>query len=220
MVLAQLSPPRPFAEQIVADTALMQQTLLPLASERIAAYIQLLAKWNRTYNLTAVRDVQDMRVRHVLDSLAVRPWIKSGGSLVDVGSGPGLPGILLALADATLDVTLIDSNLKMTRFAEAAVRTLSIDNVRVIRGRVEAIPASSYDQVISRAFATPSDFLKLTAHLARPGGEWLAMRGRQDHHKDGPALPSRFICRKTIPLVVPGLNAQRHLQIYQQEVAS
>jgi len=97
--------------------AQMQQPVQPEAAERIAAYLQLLAKWNRAYNLTAVRAIQDMRVRHVLDSVAVRPWIKSGQRLVDVGSGPGLPGIILALADDALDVTLIDANLKMTRFA-------------------------------------------------------------------------------------------------------
>jgi 16S rRNA (guanine527-N7)-methyltransferase len=194
--------------------AQMQQPVQPEAAERIAAYLQLLAKWNRAYNLTAVRALQDMRVRHVLDSIAVRPWIKSGQRLLDVGSGPGLPGIILALADDALDVTLIDANLKMTRFSEAAVRELAIENVTVVRGRVEAYTGAQYDQIISRAFASTTDFLTLTEHLAAPNGVWFAMKGRPDE-----TVQSPFICRATHALIIPGLDAQRHLQIYQKEAA-
>jgi 16S rRNA (guanine527-N7)-methyltransferase len=194
--------------------AQMQQPVQPEAAERIAAYLQLLAKWNRAYNLTAVRALQDMRVRHVLDSIAVRPWIKSGQRLLDVGSGPGLPGIILALADDALDVTLIDANLKMTRFSEAAVRELAIENVTVVRGRVEAYTGAQYDQIISRAFASTTDFLTLTEHLVAPNGVWLAMKGRPDE-----TVQSPFICRATHALIIPGLDAQRHLQIYQKEAA-
>jgi 16S rRNA (guanine527-N7)-methyltransferase len=209
------NPGAALAEQIAGDMAQMRQSVQPAAAERIAAYLQLLAKWNRTYNLTAVRALQDMRVRHVMDSVAVRPWIKSGQSLLDVGSGPGLPGIILALADDALDVTLIDANLKMTRFAEAAVRELAIKNVTIVRGRVEAYTGAQYDQIISRAFASTTDFLTLTEHLAAPNGTWFAMKGRPDETVQAP-----FICRATHALIVPGLNAQRHLQIYQKEAAS
>ncbi|MDD3575990.1 16S rRNA (guanine(527)-N(7))-methyltransferase RsmG [Halothiobacillus sp.] len=205
-----------YAGQIEQGVQTMGQEIAPRSAQRISAYIHLLAKWNRTYNLTAVRNLEDMRVRHVLDALAVRPWVKSAGRLVDVGSGPGIPGILLALADETLGVTLIDSNLKMTRFAEAAVRELAIENVTVLRSRVEEVPASSFDQAISRAFASTADFLRLTDHLVRPGGEWLAMKGRLDE-REQQAVADGFICRETIPLSVPALDAARHLLIYQRE---
>ncbi|HQS03348.1 MAG: 16S rRNA (guanine(527)-N(7))-methyltransferase RsmG [Halothiobacillus sp. 24-54-40] len=215
MAMPTPAPRAVLAEQIAADMAQMQQPVQPEAAERIAAYLQLLAKWNRAYNLTAVRAIQDMRVRHVLDSVAVRPWIKSGQRLVDVGSGPGLPGIILALADDALDVTLIDANLKMTRFAEAAVRELAIKNVTIVRGRVETVIGAQYDQIISRAFASTADFLTLTEHLASPNSMWLAMKGRPDE-----SVQSPFICRATHALIIPGLDAQRHLQIYQKEGAS
>lgn len=197
----------------------MGQEISQRSAQRMAAYIHLLAKWNRAYNLTAVRDVDDMRVRHVLDALAVRPWVKAAGRLVDVGSGPGIPGILLALADEALTVTLIDANLKMTRFAQAAVRELAIENVTVLRARVEEVPASSFDQAISRAFASTADFLHLTQHLVRPGGEWLAMKGRIDE-REQQAVPAPFVCRQTIELAIPELDATRHLLIYQREVES
>ena len=208
-----------YAEQIELGAQAMGQEISPRGAQRISAYIHLLAKWNRTYNLTAVRNLEDMRVRHVLDALAVRPWVKSAGRLVDVGSGPGIPGIILALADESLDVTLIDSNLKMTRFAEAAVRELAIENVTVQRTRVEEVPVSSFDQAISRAFASTADFLRLTQHLVRPGGEWLAMKGRLDELEQQ-AVPAGFVCRETIALTIPALNAARHLLIYQREAES
>lgn len=208
-----------YAEQIELGVRAMGQEISSRGAARISAYIHLLAKWNRTYNLTAVRDLDDMRVRHVLDALAVRPWVTSAGRLVDVGSGPGIPGILLALADDSLAVTLIDSNLKMARFAQAAVRELAIENVTVQRTRVEEMPASSFDQAISRAFASTADFLRLTQHLVRPDGQWLAMKGRLDE-RELCAVPAGFTCRDTIRLHIPTLNAARHLLIYQKEAAS
>lgn len=207
------------AEQIEQGVRAMGQEISPLSAQRISAYIHLLAKWNRAYNLTAVRNLEDMRVRHVLDALAVRPWVKPAGRLVDVGSGPGIPGILLALANEDLAVTLIDANLKMTRFAEAAVRELAVENVTVLRARVEQVPASSFDQAISRAFASTADFLRLTAHLVCPGGQWLAMKGRLDE-REQQAVPSDFVCRQTLALPVPALDAARHLLIYQREAES
>lgn len=205
-----------YAEQIEQGVCAMGQQITADSTLRISAYIHLLAKWNQTYNLTAVRNLEDMRIRHVLDSLAVRPWVKSAGRLVDVGSGPGIPGILLALADDTLAVTLVDSNLKMTRFAEAAVRELAIENVTVTRARVEQLPAAAFDQAISRAFAATADFLHLTRHLLHSGGEWLAMKGRLDDREQS-AIGDGFVCRQTIALTIPALDASRHLQIYQQE---
>ncbi|MDA3876670.1 MAG: 16S rRNA (guanine(527)-N(7))-methyltransferase RsmG [Halothiobacillus sp.] len=185
-------------------------------AEQLGQYLALLAKWNQAYNLTAVRDPSEMVVRHVLDALAVRPWLRTPGRLADIGSGPGIPGIILAIAEPTLDVTLIDSNLKMTRFAETAIRALALPNVQVIRARVESLPADQFDQAISRAYAATADFLSSTALLVRPGGEWLAMRGRLDVS----AVPATFLSTNIIPLTVPGLAAERHLLIFQREAAS
>ncbi|WP_082922855.1 16S rRNA (guanine(527)-N(7))-methyltransferase RsmG [Halothiobacillus diazotrophicus] len=217
--VAEIGVAPALVDAIAAGARGLDQPVAPETAVQLAGYLMLLSKWNRTYNLTAVRDPADMVVRHVLDSLAVRPWVRSAGRLADVGSGPGIPGIILAIADPTLDVTLIDSNLKMTRFAETAIRTLGLPNVRVVRGRVESLPADQFDQVISRAYASTSDFLTSTAHLARPGGEWLAMKGRVDVATPE-TMPDKFEIREIMPLTVPGLNAERHLLIFQRETMS
>ena len=182
---------------------------------RIDAYLALLAKWNQAYNLTAVRELPDMWVRHALDSLAVLPWIAPDVPLADVGSGPGIPGIILALARPDLPVTLIDSNLKMTRFAQAAVQALGLPNVTVHRARVECLPPGQFGQIISRAFAATGDFLRLTAALGAENARWLAMKGRLDPAEQA-AVPPGFCLQGVQPLVVPGLAAERHLLIYQR----
>lgn len=203
-------------DRILRGVEQLGQTLPQGSAENLSRYVTLLAKWNRAYNLTAVRNPDEMVVRHVLDALAVRPWLQPAGRLVDIGSGPGIPGIILALAEPTLSVTLIDANLKMTRFSEAAVRELAISNVRVIRDRVEALPADQFDQAISRAYAAAADFLSATGHLVRPGGEWLAMKGRLDE-TELRAVPPHFVRTQTHPLRIPGLDAERHLLIFQRE---
>ena len=205
------------ADRLLADAERLGVALTPVAAQRIEAYLALLAKWNQAYNLTAVRDLADMRVRHALDALAVLPWVPPQTVLADVGSGPGIPGVILALARPDLCVTLMDSNLKMTRFAEAAVRELGIERVTVQRARVESLPPAAFDQIISRAFAATADFLRLTAHLARPGGQWLAMKGRLDPAEQQ-AIPAAFHCVGTHALPVPGLLAERHLLIYEHGV--
>lgn len=204
---------------IVEGARQLNQALSMPQAEQLGQYLALLAKWNQAYNLTAVRDPSEMVVRHVLDAFAVRPWLRTPGRLADIGSGPGIPGIILAIAEPTLDVTLIDSNLKMTRFAETAIRALALPNVQVIRARVESLPADQFDQAISRAYAATADFLSSTAHLVRPGGEWLAMKGRLDVSA-ADAVPAAFLSTNIIPLTVPGLAAERHLLIFQREAAS
>ncbi|WP_407275788.1 16S rRNA (guanine(527)-N(7))-methyltransferase RsmG [Halothiobacillus sp. DCM-1] len=184
-------------------------------AERIEDYLALLHKWNQTYNLTAVRNLPEMRLRHALDALAVLPWIEPDVPLADVGSGPGIPGIILALARPTLPVTLIDSNLKMTRFAQAAVQALALDQVTVQRARVEALPPGQYGQIISRAFAATGDFLRWTEALGTPSARWLAMKGRLDPAEQA-AVPPVFALQQVQPLAIPGLDAARHLLIYQR----
>jgi 16S rRNA (guanine527-N7)-methyltransferase len=186
---------------------------LPLAGAQRAgllAYVALLAKWNRAYNLTAVREPREMVSRHLLDSLAVAPHL-SGTRLVDVGSGAGLPGIPLALACPERTVVLLDGNGKKTRFMTQAAAELGLGNVSVVHSRVEAYaPEPRFDLVISRAFASLADMLRTTAHLVTAQGRFLAMKGAYPA-AELEALPEGFVLEEAIRLRVPGLDAERHL---------
>jgi len=146
--------------------------------ERLLAYRDLLAKWNRAYNLTAVRDPDQMISRHLLDSLAVLPHLRPG-TLLDVGSGAGLPGIPLAVADPSRSITVLDSNGKKTRFLDNVKLELGLENVTVIRARVEEyLPARPYEIVISRAFASLDAMIATCRHLVAKDGVLLAMKGQ------------------------------------------
>ncbi|WP_445000060.1 16S rRNA (guanine(527)-N(7))-methyltransferase RsmG [Halomonas mongoliensis] len=137
--------------------------------------VGLLHKWNRAYNLTAIRDPEEMVSRHLLDSAAVVPFV-TGPTLLDVGAGPGFPGLVLAILRPELAVSLLDSNGKKVRFQRQAVMELGLTNVTPVQARVEAFE-ECFDQVISRAFASLGDFVSLTLPLVAPGGQWLAMKG-------------------------------------------
>lgn len=142
---------------------------------RLLELVGLLQKWNRAYNLTAIRAPEEMVARHLLDSAAVLPHV-AGPRLLDVGAGPGFPGLVLAILAPELAVTLLDSNGKKVRFQRQAVMELGLDNVTPVQARVEAF-AGRFDQVISRAFAGLGDFVALTRSLVAPEGQWLAMKG-------------------------------------------
>lgn len=180
---------------------------LPLpqdARERLLRYVVLLEKWNRTYNLTAIRDRLEMVSHHLLDSLAVLPHLPMppAGALADIGSGAGLPGIPLAIARTDWRVTLNDSNQKKTAFLRQAAIELQLANVEVHEGRVEQWqPVQRFSVVISRAFAELAQFIAACRHLLAPGGVLAAMTG---------AAPSTQDCR-VIALNVPLVHAQRHL---------
>ncbi|MFP4639456.1 MAG: 16S rRNA (guanine(527)-N(7))-methyltransferase RsmG [Guyparkeria sp.] len=186
-------------------------TLPDEARGRLIDYIELLARWNRAYNLTAVRDPEAMVVRHLLDSLAVLPHLPACPRMLDIGSGPGIPGMILAICRPDSEVTLVDSNLKMTRFAAAARRALELPNVEVRRERVERLEtAPGYACVISRAFASLADFVRLAAPLLSDHGRLFAMKGRLDPGElDG--VPAGFAIVARHRLDVPGLDAERHL---------
>ena len=170
-------------------------------------YIALLDRWNRAYNLTAIRDPQDMITRHLLDSLAVMPYIE-GPHLVDVGTGPGLPGIPLALLSPDFDWVLVDSNGKKTRFVIQAVAELGLKNIRVITGRVAELKLESRcNTVISRAFSDITAFIDGAWHLCREDGQLLAMKGSPEAD-ELQRLPAGYDA-ELIPLQVPGLAAQR-----------
>ncbi|MDY7116143.1 16S rRNA (guanine(527)-N(7))-methyltransferase RsmG [Halomonas sp. SSL-5] len=147
----------------------------PGQRRRLLALVGLLHKWNRAYNLTAIRSAEEMVSRHLLDSAAVLPYL-SGRTLLDVGAGPGFPGLVLAILKPELEVTLLDSNGKKVRFQRQAAMELGLANVTPVQARIEAFD-ERYEQVISRAFASLGDFVSLTRECVAPGGQWLAMKG-------------------------------------------
>lgn len=203
-------------DSIGASRALLEQGLGALAlpaplAEPLLAYLAELLKWNAAYNLTSVREPEAMVTRHLLDSLVLHPHVH--GPLLDVGSGAGLPGIPLALADPALAVTVLDSNGKKARFLRHAVRTLKLDNVAVVESRVEDYqPAQPFAAITSRAFTSLRDFFSLTDHLLARDGQWLAMKGKLDP-QETQDLPAGVGIVDIKQLEVPGLAEARHLVI-------
>ena len=196
--------------QLKAGIAALGLTLPDGAEAKLLAYLALLDKWNRVYNLTAVRDAERMVSHHLLDSLAAVPYFH-GEAVLDVGSGGGLPGIPLAIARPEVQVTLIDSIAKKTAFLLQAKAELGLKNLQVITGRVEDFgPEAGFDVVTSRAFSDLREFITLTRHLLNPGGRWLAMKGLYPHEEIA-LLPSGVKVSADHALRVPGLEASRHL---------
>ncbi|WP_266180129.1 16S rRNA (guanine(527)-N(7))-methyltransferase RsmG [Dyella humicola] len=180
------------------------------AVERLLDYQELLARWNATYNLTAVRDPAEMITRHLLDSLAILPYVR-GETLADLGTGPGLPGIPLAIAAPGRQILLVDSNGKKVRFLREAIRSLKLEGVRAVQSRVEDVEGQ-FDCVTARAFASLADMLAWGGHLLTKEGIWLAMKGKRPDD-EMPAIPADFEVRGTHALSVPGLEGERHLVV-------
>ena len=196
--------------QLAAGIAALGLALPADAEAKLLAYLALLDKWNRVYNLTAVRDTERMVSHHLLDSLAAVPFFQ-GGRVLDVGSGGGLPGIPLAIARPDLQVTLIDSIAKKTAFLLQAKTELDLDNLSVVTNRVEDYrPETGFDLITSRAFSDLREFVALTRHLLEPAGRWLAMKGLYPHEELA-LLPVGVKVSADYVLVVPGLDATRHL---------
>lgn len=178
--------------------------------DTLLRYIELLVKWNRVYNLTAVRDADAMLSQHLLDSLAVVPHLPEG-ALLDVGSGAGLPGLPIAIAQPQRAVSVLDSNTKKAAFMRQAAGELGLSNVSVYSHRVEEWLADErFPLIISRAFAELQQFVQWSAPLLAPGGILLAMKGVYPEAEIA-ALPSPYTAREVIRLEVPGLDAERHL---------
>lgn len=184
---------------------------LPLPTRaRLLDYLSLLQKWNRIYNLTAVRETSRMVSHHLLDSLAVAPYVKAA-TLLDVGSGAGLPGIPLALALPQVQVTLLDASHKKAAFLQQAKSEMTLDNVAVVCERVEAWqPGRTFEMVISRAFSDLAELIALAGRHVAPGGCVAAMKGIYPH-EELDRLPQGWRLRSAVALSVPGLRAQRHL---------
>jgi len=180
------------------------------AQDKLLAFRDLLLKWNKTYNLTALRDPEQAISHHLLDSLAILPHV-GDGPLLDVGSGGGLPGIPLAIARPELSVSMVDTVQKKATFLQQAAIQLGLKNVVAHHARVEQLPGQ-YAQISSRAFAELKLFTDLTRQLLAPGGRWLAMKGVRPDDEIA-ALPSDIVVEHIIPLHVPGLDAERHLII-------
>ena len=193
------------------DTGLRALGLDPALAEPLLAYLALLARWNATYNLTAIRDPREMLVKHLLDSLAMQPYVRDLATLADLGTGPGLPGIPLAIATPALQVTLVESNGKKARFLREAVRQLKLGNANVAESRIEAFDARGrFDAITARALATLPLILELGGHLLKPEGRLLAMKGVVPEDEIA-ALPAGWRVAAVHPLRVPGLDAERHL---------
>jgi 16S rRNA (guanine527-N7)-methyltransferase len=207
-------PPEPSAEEIGAGAAALGVALDEVQREKLAAYARLLARWNATHNLTAIRSGEEMLTHHLLDSLSLVPQFTrvtrgAAASALDVGSGGGLPGIVLAVALPQSRFTLVDAVQKKCAFLTQARLDLRLANVEVVHARVEAMRGPLFEVVVSRALATLAQFVGWTRHLLAPGGCWLAMKGRLPDEELA-ALPPD-VRAKVVPLTVPGLDEARHL---------
>jgi len=206
------------AAQLAEGVAGLNLVLPPQSPARLIDYLALLQKWNRTYNLTAVREPSKMVAHHLLDSLAVAPYV-TARTILDVGSGAGLPGIPLALALPHASVTLLESNHKKAAFLQQAKIELKLDSIAVVNERVEAWrPGETFEMVISRAFSDLAEFITLAGRHVASGGWLAAMKGIYPHEEIA-QLPAGWRLHDAIELMVPGLRAQRHLILVARDPA-
>jgi 16S rRNA (guanine527-N7)-methyltransferase len=199
------------AQKLAAGLRELGVAAEPAQESTLLAYLELLRKWNQVYNLSAIRETESMVEQHLLDSVSILPFVRSARSIVDVGSGAGLPGIPLAVMRTDARVTVLDSSHKKTAFLRQASLELGLKNVCVVSERVETWkPAAHFDVVVSRAFADLPEFVDLAGHLCRRGGAVLAMKGLYPH-EELTRIPEGFFLDRVEELTVPYLGARRHL---------
>ena len=184
--------------------------------DKLLAYVEMLKKWNKTYNLTALRDESQIISHHLLDSLTLPPYLEGAQTMLDVGSGGGQPGIPAAVCRPDLQITLLDANTKKTSFLQQAAIELELKNVRIVSGRVEAVQGLRADVITSRAFAELADFVNWTAHLLQDGGCWAAMKGVYPAAEID-RLPDSVCVERVDKIRVPQLNAERHMVILRKK---
>jgi 16S rRNA (guanine527-N7)-methyltransferase len=200
-------------ERIEGALASMQLDLPTGAASRFAAHLELVAKWNRVHNLTAVRETEQMVVLHLLDSLSLLPHLGAARTVLDVGTGAGFPGVPVAIARPDIAVTLLDSSHKKGAFLEQVRAELRLANALVACERVQDHrPAQPYDVVVSRAFSELADFVAQAGHLVAPGGRLLAMKGVHPFEEIA-RVPATHRVARVLELAVPQLDAKRHLVV-------
>ncbi|MBR6026733.1 MAG: 16S rRNA (guanine(527)-N(7))-methyltransferase RsmG [Neisseriaceae bacterium] len=200
-------------QQLITDG--LSSLNLSLSNQQQAClleYVSLLSKWNNTYNLTALRDDTQIISHHILDSLTLTFFMDSTLTLLDVGSGGGMPGIPVAIVRPDVQVTVLDANSKKTSFLQQAIIELGLNNVTVVNERVESWHSSRFDTITSRAFAQLGDFVKMTEHLILDNGIWLAMKGVYPY-EEIMSLPENVKVDAVHSVNVPNLDAQRHIVV-------
>ncbi len=196
------------AEQLSTGIRALGLDVSAEAREKLLAYLALMDKWNRVYNLTALRNPGEWVTHHLLDSLAVMPHMR-GPVVVDVGSGAGLPGLVLAIVRPDWQVISIEAVDKKAAFQRQVAAELALANVKMEGGRVESVVLDGgADTIVSRAFSNLADFVNLTRHLLKPGGRWVAMKGKKPEEEIA-RLPEDVGVMGIVPLNVPGLSAER-----------
>ncbi|MES9906044.1 MAG: 16S rRNA (guanine(527)-N(7))-methyltransferase RsmG [Sedimenticola sp.] len=198
--------------QLTAGLKAMAIVLSSEQQQKLLDYLALLVKWNRAFNLTAIRDPKEMVSRQLLDALSILHLVR-GSQVLDVGTGPGLPGIPLAVALTDTRFTLLDSNGKKTRFVQQSIGALGLRNVEVIQARVEAFqPQQGYDTITSRAFTSLPKMVQLTSHLLADGGRYLAMKGVDPVDELDQAVLGKMRVER-VTLFVPETTGERHAVI-------
>lgn len=214
-----------FNHAALLETLTVQVRSLPLSLshaqlDALVTYLGLLSKWNAVYNLTAIRDPEQMLIQHILDSLAAIPALSEAKQVLDVGSGGGLPGMVLAIwareARPEMRITMVDTVSKKTAFLTQAKVELGLSNVSVVTGRVEEMTkVRFFDCITSRAFAELVDFVNWSGHLLAPNGVFLAMKGVFPD-KEIARLPAEWSVLNVVPMTVPGMIAERHMVTIQR----
>ena len=200
-------------EQVGRGLVSMGIAVSPAQRARLAAHLELIAKWNRVHNLTAIRETSQMVVMHLLDSLSILPRLEGARTIADVGTGPGFPGIPIAIVRDDAVITLVESSHKKGAFLQQAKTELALANVDVVCERVEHFtPPAPFDAVVSRAFSDLSDFVAQAGHLVAPGGRLIAMKGVYPFDEIA-RVPATHRVSEVIELHVPSLDAKRHLVV-------
>jgi len=201
--------PRALLEQLQQGCDELNLVLSLEQQKQLVNYVELLDKWNKVYNLTSVRDPQEMISRHILDSLAILPYL-TGSTLLDVGTGGGLPGIPLAIAQPELAVTLLDSNSKKTRFLQQAKAELALENITVVHARIEKAELPKFAMVTARAFAKIDQIIDLAGRHCDDAGSLLLMKATKAED-ELPSVMGGFNLQQVVSLDVPGCSGQRQL---------